>query len=222
MKFAPNFSVKVDLTNFPMRPILEIPNSVKEKIGDLNVILGSLRNWNEFHDTDVVVVLNELKACLGYYGYGKILISRSFVDLVYEEAIAQSTEIIGFLKMNRWIISELQMASGYYSAPTHAQFSKDVIPRDDALIEMVHSHPNGIAYPSHADMNTFRSFKINMIIAFPRRELKLFNDLGSGVSYEIVNTYKLDHGRKSVRKASTGSGSITNESKKDNDKMMYS
>jgi hypothetical protein len=61
-----------------------------------------------------------------------------------------------------------------------------------------------------------------MVIAFPRRELKLFNDLGSGVSYEIVDTYKLDHGRKSVKKASTGSGRITNESKKDNDKMMYS
>ena len=61
-----------------------------------------------------------------------------------------------------------------------------------------------------------------MIISFPRKDLKLYNDTGRGVSYEIVDTYKLDHRRKAVRKVSNVSGGIADKKRKDNDKMMYS
>ena len=203
VKITPGFSVKVDLTNYPMRPIFELPYDVKKKIGDLNEILRSLRTWKKFDNSDVLFVLNELKACLGIHGQGNVLIAKRFVEVVFQEAKNHSLkEMMGFLRMDRWIVWGLEGPRRYQSSPVHVKFRSDDIPRDDSVVGMVHSHTLGPAIPSDPDLKTFKMFKINMIISLPDKTLKLFDNKGQGVGYEIVDIHDIDRGRKSIIKLS--------------------
>jgi tetratricopeptide (TPR) repeat protein len=222
VKIAPGFSVKVDLTNYPKRPILELPYDIKKKFGDLNEILRSLRTWKKFDNSDVLFVLNELKACIGIYGYGKVLLSRRFVEVVFQEAnIHAPKEMMGFLRMDRWILWGLEGPRRYSSSPVHVQFRSDDIPRDDSVVGMVHSHTLGPAIPSDPDLKTFKMFKINMIISLPDKTLKLFDDKGRGIGYEIVDIHDLDSGRKFIIKLSEVIGGRDEKRRKDTARSMY-
>ena len=166
------------------------------------------------------MVLNELKACLGIYGYGKILLSRRFVEVVFQEANAHApNEMMGFLRMDRWILWGVEGPRRYKSSPVHVQFRLDDIPRDDSVIGMMHSHTLGPAIPSDPDLKTFRRFKINMIVSLPDKSMKLFDDRGRGIGYEIVDIQDLDSGKKSVIKLSDVIGRSSYKRRNDNDRM---
>lgn len=101
------------------------------------------------------------------------------------------------------------------------QFRSNDIPRDDSVIGMMHSHTLGPAIPSDQDQKTFRLFKINMIISLPNRSLKLFDNVGRGLSYEIVDIQDLDEGLKSVIKLSEILGVKEEKRRRDASRSMY-
>ncbi len=109
----------------------------------------------------------------------------------------------------------------YKSSPMQVQFRSNDIPRDDSVIGMMHSHTLGPAIPSDQDQKTFRLFKINMIISLPNRSLKLFDNVGRGLSYEIVDIQDLDEGLKSVIKLSEILGVKEEKRRRDASRSMY-
>jgi tetratricopeptide (TPR) repeat protein len=81
-------AVILNLKNYPKIPEFEFAVYIEEQFRTekLNERLYSLRTWSETQPYNLMDVIDELKACLGFYGIGKIQISQQFINLAKQTA----------------------------------------------------------------------------------------------------------------------------------------
>lgn len=65
------------------------------------------------------------------------------------------------------VITDVLVIPGTESNPVSATVRTDMIPNDLRAAGSVHSHPNGVLYPSDADLATFGKGDVHIIIGAP-------------------------------------------------------
>ncbi|MCP4762955.1 MAG: hypothetical protein GY870_14345, partial [archaeon] len=60
------FIIKIDFSEFPKRPIIELPEGLSSLFGDINSALDVLRKWNEKKPSHVVEIIRELEGKLWF------------------------------------------------------------------------------------------------------------------------------------------------------------
>ena len=80
-------------------------------------------------------------------------------------------EFVALLRERGGIIEEMNMLPGTVAGEDSASLLLDMMPLDTHLAGSAHSHPNGLLYPSNADVNFFpRTGRYHLIIGYPYRE----------------------------------------------------
>jgi proteasome lid subunit RPN8/RPN11 len=118
-------------------------------------------------------------------------IRRDVLALIRETARAHHPhEFGGILRGEKGIITELLILPGTVVGSTHAIFQLHMLPIDFKVRGTVHSHPNGIARPSEADLELFRRFGArHIIIGAPYTETswRAYDGRGDPLPQEIVD-----------------------------------
>jgi proteasome lid subunit RPN8/RPN11 len=65
------------------------------------------------------------------------------------------------------ILTEVLVIPGTESSPTSASFKPTQVPNDLSAAGSIHSHPNGVLRPSDADLATFSSNEVHIIVGAP-------------------------------------------------------
>lgn len=65
------------------------------------------------------------------------------------------------------VLTEVLVIPGTESNPTSATVKTSQIPNDLRAAGSIHSHPNGVLRPSSADLNTFTSNEVHIILGAP-------------------------------------------------------
>lgn len=60
------FIIRIDFSEYPKRPVLEIPDGLKKLLGDVNNNLEILKKWNEKKPPHVVEIIRELESKLWF------------------------------------------------------------------------------------------------------------------------------------------------------------
>lgn len=171
------YGIIIDLEDYPKMPKFEFPFNIEEKIPaeSLPERLFSLRTWSETQPYNLADVILELKACLGFYGFGKMQISQQFINLAKQTAREHAPNEFGaFIQLDRWVIWRLRMPQKYFSTPFVTMYYKDQIPfMDTSVVGFIHSHTLGPADPSDQDRTTFRMYYVNMILGSTKKESSL-------------------------------------------------
>lgn len=80
-------------------------------------------------------------------------------------------EFAGLLRERDGVIDEINLLPGTTSNEHSAALLIDMMPLDTHLAGSVHSHPNGVILPSHADLGFFpRTGRYHIIVGFPYGE----------------------------------------------------
>ncbi len=74
-----------------------------------------------------------------------------------------------------------------WNGKTSSSINLHSFPMDDTIIGSFHSHPNGVAMPSRADLKFFRRFDINIILSLPIREFAFFDKQGQANTIKIID-----------------------------------
>ncbi|MBN2155914.1 MAG: Mov34/MPN/PAD-1 family protein [Candidatus Lokiarchaeota archaeon] len=196
-----NYAVFMDLSDYPDPPKFEFPVFIVEKLStqSLSDRLYSLRTWLKSEPYSLTEVLRELKACLGFYGFGKIQISQQFLNLAKQTAKEHApNEMGGFVQLDRWVIWRLRLPARYFSTPFATGYYKDQIPfMDTSIVGFIHSHTLGPPIPSDQDRQTFNMYYINMILGSTKGEssldlLRVFDREGNEREWELTQILEED------------------------------
>jgi proteasome lid subunit RPN8/RPN11 len=98
-------------------------------------------------------------------------------------------EFVALLRERDGIIEEMNMLPGTVTGENSASLLFDMMPLDTHLAGSAHSHPNGVLFPSDADVNFFpRSGGYHIIISYPYRQYdwKCFAADGTPQSIEVI------------------------------------
>ena len=117
-------------------------------------------------------------------------VERDVIDLICQAAKASHPhEFGGLLRAEKGLVTELMLLPGTISGETHAIFQLGMLPIDFSVRGTVHSHPNGVALPSGADLELFRRFgTFHIIIGAPytARSWRAYDGRGEPVEAEVV------------------------------------
>lgn len=117
-------------------------------------------------------------------------IHEDVLDLICATARAQHPdEFGGILRQEKGLVTELLIVPGTTSGATHATFQLHMLPIDFSVVGTVHSHPNGVARPSEADLELFRKFGSRHVIIgapYDRRSWRAYDGRGDAIRAEIV------------------------------------
>jgi len=76
----------------------------------------------------------------------------------------------------------------FYQAPDSVSYRTDLLPFDSSVKGTIHSHPGYSAYPSRADIETFRKKgNIHLIVAYPYsfETIRAYNQKGDPIQIEL-------------------------------------
>jgi len=98
-------------------------------------------------------------------------------------------EFVALLREHDGIIEEMDLLPGTVAGENSASLIFDMMPLDTHLAGSAHSHPNGVLFPSTADVNFFpRSGRYHFIIGYPYRnaDWKCFTADGAPYTMEVI------------------------------------
>jgi proteasome lid subunit RPN8/RPN11 len=98
-------------------------------------------------------------------------------------------EFAGLLREQDGVIEEIDLLPGTTSNEFSASLFLDMMPLDTHLAGSVHSHPNGVIFPSDADLGFFpRTGRYHIIVGFPYEEddWRCFSASGTPVDIGVV------------------------------------
>lgn len=98
-------------------------------------------------------------------------------------------EFAGLLREQDGIIEEINLVPGTTSNEYSASLFLDMMPLDTHLAGSAHSHPNGVIFPSDADLGFFpRTGRYHIIVGFPYEEddWRCFSASGAPVDIGVV------------------------------------
>jgi proteasome lid subunit RPN8/RPN11 len=86
------------------------------------------------------------------------------------------------------VVTDVLVIPGTESNPVSATVKSNMIPNDMRAVGSVHSHPNGVLRPSDADLATFGSGEVHIIIGYPyrRSDWRAFDREGQPRSLEVI------------------------------------
>jgi len=189
------YSIIMNVQNYPKYPIFEFPFFIEEKfdIGSLSQRLYFLRTWSETQPYAIVNVISELKACLGFFGFGKVQLSEQFINMAKQTAREHAPNEFGaFIQLDRWVIWRLRLPARYFSTPFATGYYYDQFPfMDTSIVGFIHSHTLGSPDPSDTDRQSFKLYYLNMILGSTKGvnsldELRVFDREGNRLEYEIM------------------------------------
>jgi len=74
------------------------------------------------------------------------------------------------LERDGTVVTDVLVIPGTESNPVSATVKSNMIPNDMRAVGSVHSHPNGVLRPSDADLATFGSGEVHIILGAPYRQ----------------------------------------------------
>jgi proteasome lid subunit RPN8/RPN11 len=88
------------------------------------------------------------------------------------------------------ILTEVLVIPGTESSPTSATFKPTQVPNDRSTAGSVHSHPNGVLRPSDADLATFTTNEVHIIVGAPygHDDWQAFDNDGQPVDLPVYET----------------------------------
>jgi proteasome lid subunit RPN8/RPN11 len=87
------------------------------------------------------------------------------------------------------VITDVLIIPGTSSNPMSATVDSNMIPNSRDAVGSIHSHPNGVLRPSDADLDTFRSGKVHVIMGAPygRRDWRAFDRDGERTTLDVLD-----------------------------------
>lgn len=87
------------------------------------------------------------------------------------------------------IVTDVLVIPGTKSNPVSATVKSSMIPNDLRAVGSVHSHPNGVLRPSAADLATFGSGTVHLIVGDPYRDTswRAFDREGKPRELEVLD-----------------------------------
>jgi proteasome lid subunit RPN8/RPN11 len=98
-------------------------------------------------------------------------------------------EFGAMLRAEEGVIMELVLLPGTVSGRKSAHFQFHMMPPDRGVVGTIHSHPNGVTYPSEADQALYSKFGgIHIITGWPYGpdNWAVFTNKGEKTSLEVV------------------------------------
>ena len=101
---------------------------------------------------------------------------------------AESTRNLDLDREGR-VITDILVIPGTESGPTSASVKEMMKPNDVRSVGSVHSHPNGVLRPSDADLATFTSGKVHIIVGAPygRTDWQAFDNQGQPTDLDVID-----------------------------------
>lgn len=86
------------------------------------------------------------------------------------------------------ILTEVLVIPGTESNPVSASYKQSQVPNDLSAAGSVHSHPNGVLRPSNADLATFTSNEVHIIVGAPYGpdDWQAFDNEGEPIDLDVV------------------------------------
>jgi proteasome lid subunit RPN8/RPN11 len=87
------------------------------------------------------------------------------------------------------VITDVLVIPGTVSDPQSATVRENMKPNDRNVVGSVHSHPNGVLRPSQADLETFHSGSVHIILGSPygRHDWRAFDENGDPRELDVVD-----------------------------------
>jgi proteasome lid subunit RPN8/RPN11 len=87
------------------------------------------------------------------------------------------------------VVTDVLIIPGTESNPVSATVNSSMIPNDMRAVGSIHSHPNGVLKPSDADLATFGSGDVHIIVGFPYRtsDWRAFDREGNERKLDVLN-----------------------------------
>jgi len=121
----------------------------------------------------------------------ELTISADVIDFIM--AAARNTypnEFIGLLRMREGVVKEVVIPPLSTYGQSFSSFRHDMLPADENVVGIVHSHPSRSSQPSRQDLNLFaQSGRYHMIICYPYRleDISLYDKDGKRAEYKVVD-----------------------------------
>jgi proteasome lid subunit RPN8/RPN11 len=92
------------------------------------------------------------------------------------------------------VVTDVLVIPGTESNPVSATVRTDMVPNDLRAVGSVHSHPNGVLRPSDADLGTFGSGSVHIIVGAPyeRDDWRAFDREGRRRSLDVLDVELAD------------------------------
>lgn len=87
------------------------------------------------------------------------------------------------------VVTDVLVIPGTTSNPVSATVQTSMVPNDMRAVGSIHSHPNGVLKPSDADLATFGSGDVHIIIGFPygRDDWRAFDREGTERDLDVLD-----------------------------------
>jgi proteasome lid subunit RPN8/RPN11 len=87
------------------------------------------------------------------------------------------------------VITDVLVIPGTVSDPQSATVRENMKPNDRNVVGSVHSHPNGVIRPSQADLETFHSGSVHIILGSPygRHDWQAFDENGDPRELAVID-----------------------------------
>jgi len=87
------------------------------------------------------------------------------------------------------VVTDVLVIPGTESNPVSATVKSNMIPNDMRAVGSIHSHPNGVLRPSDADLATFGSGEVHIILGAPYRrgDWRAFDRNGDPRSLDVLD-----------------------------------
>ena len=87
------------------------------------------------------------------------------------------------------VITDVLVIPGTESNPVSATVKTNMVPNDMRAAGSVHSHPNGVLRPSDADLGTFNTGKVHIIVGAPygKTDWKAFDQEGNPRKIDVLD-----------------------------------
>jgi proteasome lid subunit RPN8/RPN11 len=87
------------------------------------------------------------------------------------------------------VVVDVLVIPGTTSNPVSATVRENLVPNDGSVVGSVHSHPNGVLRPSDADLATFGSGSVHLIVGAPygRDDWRAFDREGDPRDLPVVD-----------------------------------
>lgn len=118
-------------------------------------------------------------------------VSRDLLDFAL--AMAKSSmpnEMLGLLRKEGDVVTDLVLAPQTTANEVQVFYHEESLPIDPDVVGSVHSHPNGVTYPSDTDLQMFRSRgRVHIILGAPYGpdDWRAFDRQGDEIKVDVVD-----------------------------------
>jgi len=188
IQLFPKASLTINLNRYPKKPKMALPKKIQRILGDFEAFIPFLRYWDNSNPPLLSLVITALKQSIEMVAGLKIhFLDKTIKDISYMAKNSHPKEAFCLLRVINGVLAEFIIAPGSESSEISTIFFPNRLKHDNTIAASCHSHPNNNNKPSSLDLQTFRKFSVNIIIAAPYNvsTLGVYNRLGHPIPFEI-------------------------------------